>query len=634
VTWWKISALSNLAVMAAYLAISFAIAHGLRRSRQWRKNSLGLATAAIFFTCALGHGSHAGHLLLPSVGLERIAGGELRAASDNFHSAVWDIATAVVGAWYWTLRSRFPALVRGAAIFEDLRLRQAAEQTLRASEERYRGIVETTSEGVVLADREGRIEYANAQFWAMVGETGQPLPEPTLVDLVSPEDREQLRRTLHQVRHGGTQRADVNLRHAEGRTVCAQVALSARLDAAGAPNGTLAMVADVTEQKDIEAQLRQAQKLDAVGQLAGGVAHDFNNLLTVIDGYAAMLLANGDGPGQELTAIRESAARASALTRQLLAFSRTQTARPTSVDINDLVLGVEDMLRRLIREDIDLTVATSTGPATVWADRGQLEQVLVNLAVNSRDAMPTGGALSIRVDQVDLDPEQAAPLGGEAGWYVLLTVADTGCGISADIRTRIFEPFFTTKEHGKGAGLGLSTVYGIVRQAKGYIQVDSEPAAGSTFRLYLPRYLPAVAPAGPLPHGDREPDRLAEGSGTILLAEDDPAVRELTARILRTAGYRVLVAASGHQALSLARKHPGIDLLLTDVVMPGINGQQLADQLTALVPGLPVVFASAHTRGVLADRGNTPTFTYLDKPFTAATLTETVRDSLDGCGRR
>ena len=314
------------------------------------------------------------------------------------------------------------------------------------------------------------------------------------------------------------------------------------------------MVADVTEQKSIEAQLRQAQKLDAVGQLAGGVAHDFNNLLTVIDGYAVLLLADaGETASRDLTMIRDAAARAGALTRQLLAFSRTQAARPCALDVVGLVANVEGMLRRLIREDIHLVVTAPAAPAPVFVDPGQLEQVLLNLAVNARDAMPSGGTLTISTGRVELGSEAANRLGAQPGPYIMITVADTGCGMSAEVSVRAFEPFFTTKEQGKGSGLGLSTVYGIVSQAGGHIQVWSKPGAGSTFSVYLPATTAAVADADTI--GARP--GLATGTETILLVEDDPAVRQLTERILRTAGYQVLASADVHDALAVAaRRRP------------------------------------------------------------------------------
>jgi len=625
--WWQLTALANAVILAAYMAISFAIGRGLWRSRQWRNNPLGLATAAIFFSCAVHHGSHTVHLLTPYIGWDMHVGLAMRHAfGQSFHIAGWDIVTAALAVWYWTLRSRFPALVRGAAVFEDLRLRQAAEATLRASEERYRGIVETTSEGVVLLDGDGRVTYANGRFAAMVGRPEAEVPGTPVLDLVTEADRPAMAWELARAGDGGAHRFEVGLRGPDGRAVSAQVALTVRADDAGGPANVLAMVADVTEQKSIEAQLRQAQKLDAVGQLAGGVAHDFNNLLTVIDGYAVLLLARADEAAtSDLTMIRDAAARAGALTRQLLAFSRTQAARPRVVEVAHLVANVEGMLCRLIREDIDLVVTATPRPAAVWADPGQLEQVLVNLAVNARDAMPDGGTLTIHTDRVDLDRERAGQLGGRPGEYVVLTVTDTGCGMSGEVAARIFEPFFTTKDLGKGSGLGLSTVYGIVTQAGGYVQVSSWSGRGTTLAVYLPATAAAVTDST-VGLGRQ---RLATGSETILLVEDDPAVRQLTERILASAGYRVLACADGHRALDLVDEHPTIDLLITDVIMPGMNGRQLADRFSARRPGLPVLFTSAYTRGVLNHAPDDPTVAFLEKPFTAAAVTDRVRAVLD-----
>jgi two-component system cell cycle sensor histidine kinase/response regulator CckA len=286
---------------------------------------------------------------------------------------------------------------------------------------------------------------------------------------------------------------------------------------------------------------------------------------------------------------------------------------------------VEDLLRRLIREDVDLVVVAAAEPTPVRADAGQIEQVLVNLAINARDAMPAGGILTIRTDRVVLDDGPVEGPAAEPGDYVLITVTDTGCGMTAEVSARIFEPFFTTKDPGKGTGLGLSTVYGIVTGAGGHVRVASQPGAGATFEVYLPTTSVAAAA---LP-GTLEPKPLTRGTETILLVEDDPAVRQLTERILTTAGYQVLIGVDGEDALAVARTHTHFDLLVTDVVMPGMNGQQLADRITELRPGLPVIFTSAYTRGALNHTEDDATVAFLDKPFTAAALTETVRSVLD-----
>ncbi|MEU4219056.1 ATP-binding protein [Actinoplanes sp. NPDC026623] len=622
--WWQLTALANAVILGAYLAISFAIGRGLWQSGQWRNNPLGLATAAIFFSCAVHHGAHTAHLMLPYLDPSMHSGLAMRHAFGSPSIASWDVVTAGVAVWYWTLRGRFPALVRGAAVFEDLRLRQAAEATLRASEERYRGIVETTSEGVLLLDREGRISYSNGRFAAMLGRPPAELSGAAMTSLVTEADRVVVERELAGAAEGGTRRVELALHRADGQVMCAQVALTARVD----DGGVLAMVADVTAQKNIEAQLRQAQKLDAVGQLAGGVAHDFNNLLTVIDGYAALLLARADeAAARDLTMIREAATRAGALTRQLLAFSRTQTAEERVIDVVGLVTGVEGMLHRLIREDVELVVRAATTSLHVRVDPGQLEQVLVNLAVNARDAMPDGGTLTIATDRVEVDADDAAQLGAQPGEYALITVDDAGCGMSAEVAARIFEPFFTTKEQGKGTGLGMSTVYGIVTQAGGSIQVNTRPGLGTSVEVYLPMTT-AELPVGPAP--DLVPQRLATGTETILFIEDDHAVRTLTERILRTAGYRVLSGVDGHHALRIMQRNPEISLLVTDVIMPGMNGQQLADRITAMLPGLPVIFTSAHTHGVLTPTTrDDPGVAFLEKPYTATGITRTVRAVLD-----
>ncbi|NMO49870.1 response regulator [Actinoplanes sp. TBRC 11911] len=622
--WWQLTALANAVILAAYLAISFAIGRGLWRGRQWRNNPLGLATASIFFSCAVHHGSHVVHLMMPYLGSDMHAGLAMRMAFGmDFQAAGWDTVTAVLAVWYWTLRGRFPALVRGAALFEDLKLRQAAEATLRASEERFREIVETTSEGVVVLDGDGRIGYTNDRFAAMVGRPPADLPGTPVLELVTATDRAVATQAFGA---GRDTHVEVGLNAEGGRVVFARIALTTRAGEDGEPVGVLAMVADVTEQKSIEAQLHQAQKLEAVGQLAGGLAHDFNNLLTVIDGYAALLIAEADeATSGDLVMIRDAASRASALTRQLLMFSRAQTTRPQVIDVTGLVGSVQVLLRRLIREDVDLVVTAAGTPAPARVDPGQLEQVLVNLAINARDAMPGGGTLTIDTDRVVLEGGRADELTVEPGDYVLLTVSDTGCGMTAEVAARVFEPFFTTKGQGEGTGLGLSTVYGIVTRAGGRIRLDSRPGEGTTFEVYLPS---TTAPADAV-GAAVERQSLAGGTGTILLVEDDAAVRQLTERILTTAGYRVLVAVDGEQGLAVARAHADIDLLVTDVIMPGLNGQQLADRLTALRPGLPVIFTSAYTRGVLDSTGDERTVAFLDKPFTAAALTEKVRLVLD-----
>ncbi len=385
-----------------------------------------------------------------------------------------------------------------------------------------------------------------------------------------------------------------------------------------------------------EEQLRQAQKMEAVGRLAGGIAHDFNNILTAIAGYSELLLGRIGEAGQlrkDVEGIRKAAERAAALTRQLLAFSRRQVLQPKVLDLNAVVAGMAPMLRRLIGENIELITVTAERPGLVKADPGLLEQVILNLAVNARDAMPQGGTL--RIETAHADPADAdAPRAGAdcAGPCVVLAVSDTGCGMDAEVRSHLFEPFFTTKEVGQGTGLGLSTVYGIVEQSGGRIRVTSEVGRGSTFRIYFPGVAepdaapaPAEAPAGP-----------AAGAETVLLVEDDEIVRALAREALERAGYTVLEARDGREALAIAERHRGpIHLLLTDVVMPGMSGPEVAGRLTAARAGLKVLFMSGYTDNAIGQRGVLdPGTALLPKPFTPAQLTRKLREVLDAPGPR
>ena len=389
------------------------------------------------------------------------------------------------------------------------------------------------------------------------------------------------------------------------------------------------------ELAETQGQLEQAQKMDAIGRLAGGVAHDFNNLLTVILGRTDLLL----GPlapehpmrrGIEL--IQRTAGRAVELTRQLLAFSRKQVLEPVVLDLNAVTADMKDMLGRLIGEDIALLTTPTPGLGRVTADRGQIEQVIMNLAVNARDAMPKGGRLILETANVDLDDDYVRRhVGARPGPHVMLAVSDTGTGIPREIQSQIFEPFFTTKEPGKGTGLGLATVYGIVKQSGGYIEVDSESGRGTTFRIYLPRCdaEPVAAERG------SRPEVGAGGTETILLVEDEEGVRELARDILRASGYTVLEARNGAEALLLCERHQGpLDLLLTDVVMPRMSGRELAERLTPLRPDLSVLYMSGYTDDAVIRHGVLDAGTaFLQKPFTPVTLVQRVRETLDLAGR-
>ncbi|HYD51802.1 MAG TPA: ATP-binding protein, partial [Gemmatimonadaceae bacterium] len=387
--------------------------------------------------------------------------------------------------------------------------------------------------------------------------------------------------------------------------------------------------AAVADRKRAEEDLRQSQKMEAVGRLAGGIAHDFNNLLTVIKGNTALALSDLDANEDlkvELAEVERSAERASSLTRQLLAFSRKQILQPRLLSLNDVMRDLGRMLRRTVGEDVTLTIEPDPELGWVRADPGQIEQVLLNLVVNARDAMPTGGTLRLATRNVDAGEAQQAHAEAESIAYIALEVQDTGCGMSAAVREQIFEPFFTTKAKGKGTGLGLSTVYGIVKQSGGFVRVESEPGVGSTFTVFLPRVL-----AAPAERSSVDPSPCVEGSATVLLVEDEDALRRLAARVLTRRGYRVLVANGGDEALAIAAAHDGaIDLLLTDVVMPGMSGRELAERLATLRPETKLMYMSGYTEDAIVRHGVSGHETaFLQKPFTPDALLRGVQAVLE-----
>jgi two-component system cell cycle sensor histidine kinase/response regulator CckA len=396
--------------------------------------------------------------------------------------------------------------------------------------------------------------------------------------------------------------------------------------------GFVTVSRDLTERRNLEEQFRQSQKMDAVGRLAGGIAHDFNNLLTVIRLNTEIIMDGFDPTdprSEDVKQIRSAAERASGLTRQLLAFSRKQILQPRVLDMNSVVGNVEPMLRRLIGEDITIST-TSSARGYIVADPGQLEQVLMNLVVNARDAMPQGGQITIETRSVELDEHytsEHAPV--IAGRYVMLAVGDNGIGMSRDTREHAFDPFFTTKEAGKGTGLGLATVYGIVKQSGGYVWIYSEPELGTTLKLYFPEVSSSAAFTASEPR--TASSETSRGSETILLVEDEEAVRNLTSRILKKQGYRVMAAQHGREAMEMAAKEEGwIDLVLTDVVMPGMNGRGLVERLTGIRPRIKSLYMSGYTDDDIIRRGFIePSKSFLQKPFTSDALLQTVRKVLD-----
>ena len=402
--------------------------------------------------------------------------------------------------------------------------------------------------------------------------------------------------------------------------------------AAFAPGVLVYTVRDLTPQRKLEDQLLQAQKMEAVGQLAGGVAHDFNNLLTVIMSYSSLLLADlgaNDAVRSDIQEISDAAERAAALTRQLLAFSRKQVLQMRAVNVNAVVTNVETMLRRLIGEDISLSTHLDSDVALINADPGQLEQVLINLAVNARDAMPGGGALTITTDNAELSNEHGERhLGAAPGKYVMLAVTDTGSGMTRDVQQHLFEPFYTTKGPGKGTGLGLATVHGIVKQCGGDVYVYSELDHGTTFKVYFPRLANVADEIEILVENNPVASR---GTETLLLAEDDESIRALGARVLGSLGYNVLVARTGREALRIVAEYKGtIDLIATDVVMPEMNGSQLVEKVLEARPEIRVLFMSGYTDDEVMRRGVIDGQTaFLQKPFTPDMLARKVREVLD-----
>jgi len=498
---------------------------------------------------------------------------------------------------------------------------------------RLTAVLEATPDFVGIADPNGRPLFLNRAGRQMVGCGEAEDLSRTHIETYHPEwaAEKVMNEGLPSAVRKGAWMGETALLTRAGREIPVSQVIVAHKYANGEVQFFSTIMRDLTERRKLEAQLHHSQKMEAIGQLAGGVAHDFNNLLTIISGYSEVLLARlpaTDPASRLLQEIHKAGERAAALTRQLLAFSRKQIIQPKVLDLNALVSEVGKMLRRVIGEDLTLTTVLSPRLGQVKADPGQIEQVLMNLAVNARDAMPQGGKFTIETANVELDQNsiQGQPE-VQPGCYVLLAVSDTGCGMTEETKAHIFEPFFTTKDLGKGTGLGLATVYGIVKQSGGYIYVDSEPGHGTMFKIYLPLVEDGV-PSG---QSHTNPKTSPHGSETILLVEDEDAVRSLTRYALQLHGYAVLEARDGEEALRVAEQHQGpIHLLMTDVVMPRMDGRQVAERLAQAQPGLKVLFLSGYTddavvrHGVLASE-----VAFLQKPFTPSALTQKVRDVLD-----
>jgi two-component system cell cycle sensor histidine kinase/response regulator CckA len=521
-----------------------------------------------------------------------------------------------------------------------LRTMHASEHAARRSEQHYRTLFETVSDGIFLVRRDEKLIEINNAACRQLGYAREELLGMPLAEIVAPEAREHLAEIQRELFSKGFVRVEGAQQRKDGSTYPVDLTVSmTELDGAHAFMG---VARDITERRRAEAdrrrledQLQHAVKMESIGRLAGGVAHDFNNLLTVILGnleIANQRLLLNESVQDLLGEVREAAMSAAGLTRQLLAFSRRQIVEPRLVDLNELIAGMHKMLARLIGEDIELRTLPDPGLATVKIDPGLAEQVLVNLAVNARDAMPRGGVLVIETSTVTLDEEyqRSHPL-AEPGAYVRLAISDTGCGMSDEVKSHLFEPFFTTKPRGEGTGLGLATTYGAIRQSNGHIEVYSEVGKGTTFKIYLPAR--SETPESLTPPLD--PRSVTGGSETILVVEDDERVRNIATQALLNTGYRVLAASDGEAALAIAGKgSEPIHLLLTDVVMPGMNGRQLAERLVQVHPETRILFTSGYTENIIAhhgvlDRG----IEFLSKPYTLETLTRRVREILDQAPR-
>ena len=541
--------------------------------------------------------------------------------------------------------SRLPVIVaaaileekpfRGIAFVLDITDRKRLEVERARRDERFRALVANSDDGICLLDAAGAVTYVSESLQRILGyDAAELLGEPGLKPLLHPDDRAIVADgTARSMAKPGTPiRGEARLRHKDGTYRVLEVVRNDLLHVP-AVDAVVVNLRDVTESRMLQAQLQQSQKMEAIGQLAGGVAHDFNNMLCAILGFAGLIaseLPTNDPLEGDIKEVIGAAERASMLTRQLLAFSRKQILEPKVVDIGALLRDLDRMIRRLIGEDVELVMSFAPSLGLIKVDPTQLEQVVLNLAINARDAIAsssTTGRIGIETANVVLDAEFArSHIDVSAGPYVMLCVTDNGAGMEGHVRERIFEPFFTTKGVGQGTGLGLATVFGIVKQSGGHIWLSSEPGQGTTFKLYFPR---TSAPATTMERGPQA--LLVAGAETLLLVEDEPAVRAFAKRALERVGYTVLEAANGGEALLIAEQHPSpIDLLLTDVVMPRMSGRVLAQRLLVMKPRLRVIYMSGYTEDTIAHQGVLDDgVDFLAKPVSLDRLLEKVRSVLD-----
>ncbi|MCX6899921.1 MAG: response regulator [Verrucomicrobia bacterium] len=515
--------------------------------------------------------------------------------------------------------------------------RARTQESLLVSEMRFRSAFYGAVPGMALTSADGRFLRVNRSLCDMLGYTVAELLGKSFQTVVHPDDLQGSQRLLETLMCGARPaQLEKRFVHKRGGTVWTYWSVSLLRDQQEGALYFLSQIHDLSERKRTEEALRQseellhkAQKMEAVGRLAGGVAHDFNNILTVISGYATMLSKKLEGNPtlrREADEIQASAERAATLTRQLLALSRKQLLNPKVLDLNTVVSGIEKMLRRLIGEDIELRIQLGETIGLVKVDPGQIEQVIMNLAINARDAMPSGGKLTIQTAAIAQDkPSQLSEGGIPSGHYTGLIVTDTGIGMNEEVRSHLFEPFFTTKGRDKGTGLGLATCHGIIKQSGGYIHVYTEEGHGTAFKIYLP----AVAGTADETKPAAEAGIVQTGSETVLLVEDEDRVREFAVRLLREAGYAVLEARNGTDALRVLQEQASrkIDIMVTDVIMPQMGGKELADQLKRLRPNTRILFVSGYTGDALDNSGVLQTgAAFLEKPFSAARLTQKIRE--------